>query len=154
LGVVLWWWAADLPRPSIIAALVVPVAVVVGYSRAFIGIHWLSEVLAGWLVATVAAAVVLAADRLVVPRLNLLPAARRGPVLAAGVVAVAVAVVVGTRGAPLSRPGPVNFSQGSLQESSTSRSSSRSSSRPWTRRRSSIRCRVTPRPCSVRAGRR
>jgi undecaprenyl-diphosphatase len=116
LGVVLWWWAADLPRPSIIAALVVPVAVVVGYSRAFIGIHWLSEVLAGWLVATVAAAVVLAADRLVVPRLNLLPAARRGPVLAAGIVAVAVAVLSVHAVHRFHDRGPVNFSQGSLQE--------------------------------------
>ena len=52
LGLVLWWWAAGLPRPSILAALVVPLAVLVGYSRAFLGIHGLSEVFAGWLVAT------------------------------------------------------------------------------------------------------
>ena len=116
LGVVLWWWAADLPRPSILAALVVPFAVLVGYSRAFIGIHWLSEVLAGWLVASVAAAAVLAADRLVVPRLNLLPAARRWPVLVAGGVAVAVAVVSVHAVRRFHDRGPSNFPPGSFQE--------------------------------------
>ena len=116
LGVVLWWWAADLPRPSILAALVVPFAVLVGYSRAFIGIHWLSEVLAGWLVATIAAAAVLATDRLVVPRLNLLPAARRWPVLVAGGVAVAVAVVSVHAVHRFHDRGPSNLPPGSFQE--------------------------------------
>src|SRR6185437_15513781 len=116
LGVVLWWWAAGLPRPSILAVLVVSFAVLVGYSRAFVGIHWLSEVLAGWLVATIAAAVVLAADRLVVPRLNLLPAARRGPVLVAGIVAVAVAVLSVHAVHRFHDRGPVNFQRDSFRE--------------------------------------
>src|SRR5207245_3710622 len=93
LGVVLWWWAAGLPRPSIVAAIVLPFAVLVGYSRAFLGIHWLSEVFAGWFVATAAAALVLAFDRVVVPRLALLAPARRWPVLVAGAVALVVAAV-------------------------------------------------------------
>ena len=45
LGMILWWWGAGLPRPSIVAGIVTPIAVLVGYSRAFLGIHWLSEVL-------------------------------------------------------------------------------------------------------------
>jgi undecaprenyl-diphosphatase len=93
LGIVLWWWAAGLPRPSILAAFLVPLAALMGYSRAFLGIHWLSEVLAGWLVALTAAAVVVAADRLVVPRLRLSDPARMIPVLVAGVLAVLVTVV-------------------------------------------------------------
>jgi undecaprenyl-diphosphatase len=93
LGAVLWWWAAGLPRPSIVAALLVPFAVLVGYSRAFLGIHVLSEVLAGWLVATLAGATVLALDRLIVPHLGLVPATRRWRVLAAGGVALVVTVV-------------------------------------------------------------
>jgi len=34
LGIVLWWWAAGLPRPSILAAFLVPLAAIMGYSRA------------------------------------------------------------------------------------------------------------------------
>jgi undecaprenyl-diphosphatase len=93
LGIVLWWWAAGLPRPSILAACLVPLAALMGYSRAFLGIHWLSEVLAGWVVALTAAAVVVAADRLVVPRLHVPAPGRMVPVLIAGVVAVVVTVV-------------------------------------------------------------
>jgi LssY-like putative type I secretion system component LssY/PAP2 superfamily protein len=93
LGLVLWWWAAGLPRPSILAAFLVPLAVLIGYSRAFLGIHWLSEVLAGWLVALTAASVVVVADRLVVPRLRVPDPARMVPVLVAGVAAVLVTVV-------------------------------------------------------------
>ena len=81
LGIVLWWWAAGLPRPSIVAAVLVPFAVLVGYSRAFLGIHWLSEVLS-----RVAAsrprsrAFVVVVDRLVVPRLPALPTGAGAPV--------------------------------------------------------------------------
>jgi undecaprenyl-diphosphatase len=93
LGIVLWWWAAGLPRPSILAAFLVPLAVMIGYSRAFLGIHWLSEVFAGWLVALTATAIVVAFDRLVVPRLRVPDPARMIPVLVVGVVAVLVTVV-------------------------------------------------------------
>ena len=68
LGMVLWWWGAGLPRPSLAAAVLVPFAVLVGYSRAFLGIHLLSEVLSGWLLAAAVAAFVVIVDRLVVPR--------------------------------------------------------------------------------------
>jgi membrane-associated phospholipid phosphatase len=93
LGLVLWWWAAGLPRPSVLAAFLVPLALLIGYSRAFLGIHWLSEVFAGWLVAFTAASVVVALDRLVVPRLRLGEPARMIPVLVAGLLAVLVTVV-------------------------------------------------------------
>jgi len=114
LGVVLWWWAADLPRPSILAVLVVPFAVLVGYSRAFLDLHVLSEVIAGWMVATIAAATVLAADRLVVPRLNLLPAARRGPVFVAGILAFAVTAVSVHSVHRFHDRGPENFPPGAF----------------------------------------
>jgi membrane-associated phospholipid phosphatase len=93
LGLVLWWWAAGLPRPSILAACLVPLAVLIGYSRAFLGIHWLSEVFAGWIVAVTAASAVVVVDRLVVPRLRLADPARMIPVLVVGVLAVLVTVV-------------------------------------------------------------
>jgi len=93
LGIVLWWWATGLPRPSILAALLVPLAALMGYSRAFLGIHRLSEVLAGWVVALTAAAIVMVVDRLVVPRLHVPAPARMVPVLVAGVIAVLVTVV-------------------------------------------------------------
>ena len=115
LGAVLWWWAADLPRPSIVAVVLVPFAVLVGYSRAFLGIHVLSEVFAGWLVATIAAATVLAADRLVVPRLNLLPAARRWPVLVAGGLALVVTVVSVHSVQRFHDRGPRNFGPGAFR---------------------------------------
>jgi undecaprenyl-diphosphatase len=93
LGIVLWWWAAGLPRPSILAAFLVPLAALIGYSRAFLGIHWLSEVFAGWMVAITAAAIVVVVDRVVVPRLRVPDPARVIPVLIVGVLAVLVTVV-------------------------------------------------------------
>jgi len=90
LGLVLWWWGAGLPRPSIVAAIIVPVATLTGYSRAFLGIHWMSEVLSGWVVAGVAASIVLVVDRLVVPRIGLRPPSRRWLVLLAFAVAIIV----------------------------------------------------------------
>jgi len=92
-GVVLWWWAADLPRPSIVAAVVLPLAALVGYSRAYLGLHFLSEILAGWCVALVAAAVVVVADRQLARRWTLPPPPKRWPLVAAGVAAVVLTVV-------------------------------------------------------------
>lgn len=43
LGFVLFWWAAGLARPSLVAAIVVPVGLLIGYSRAYLSIHWLSD---------------------------------------------------------------------------------------------------------------
>jgi membrane-associated phospholipid phosphatase len=90
LGLVLWWWGAGLPRPSIVAAIIVPVAALTGYSRAFLGIHWLSEVFSGWVLAAVAASIVVVVDRLVVPRIGLRPPSRRWLVLLAFAGAIAV----------------------------------------------------------------
>jgi membrane-associated phospholipid phosphatase len=90
LGMILWWWGAGLPRPSIVAGIVTPIAVLVGYSRAFLGIHWLSEVLSGWVVAMVAAAIVLGADRLITPKLSTTGPKRRWLVVVAAVAALAV----------------------------------------------------------------
>ena len=92
-GMVLWWWAAGLPRPSIVAAIVFPFAVLVGYSRAYLGIHLLSDVLAGWLVATIAAAIVVVADRLLAGRLPNRARPRPWRVMTAGAVAILLTVV-------------------------------------------------------------
>src|SRR3984957_6367361 len=92
-GIVMWWWAAGLPRPALVAAFVVPVAVLVGYSRAFVGIHLLSEVLAGWGVAVLAGAVVLAGDRLLAPRIKLPTPSKRWPLVATVVVVLVLFAV-------------------------------------------------------------
>ena len=94
LGFVLWWWAAELPRPSLAAAIVVPVGLLIGYSRAYLSIHWLSDVLAGWLVAAVAAAITFGVDRLLAHRRSSRSAARPGPLLVtSGVATIVVAVI-------------------------------------------------------------
>lgn len=90
LGMVLWWWGAGLPRPSIVAAVVVPVATLTGYSRAFLGIHLLSEVLSGWAVAALAASLVLVADRVISPRLAVRGPSRPWLVIVAAVVALGI----------------------------------------------------------------
>jgi membrane-associated phospholipid phosphatase len=92
-GIVLWWWAAGLPRASVVAAIVFPFAVLVGYSRAFLDIHLLSDVLAGWLVAVIAAAIVVIADRLLSGHLAIPGPPGRWRVIAAGVAAVSLACV-------------------------------------------------------------
>jgi membrane-associated phospholipid phosphatase len=89
LGMVLWWWGAGLPRPSLVAAVAVPVATLTGYSRAFLGIHLLSEVLSGWVVAMLSASVVLVADRLIRPRLPVHGPRRPWLVVVAAVAALA-----------------------------------------------------------------
>jgi membrane-associated phospholipid phosphatase len=92
-GVVAWWWAAGLPRPSIVAAIVFPLAALVGYSRAYLGLHFLSEILAGWCVAAIAAAVVVVVDRRLATRWTLPTPPKRWPLVAACVAAVVLTVV-------------------------------------------------------------
>jgi undecaprenyl-diphosphatase len=90
LGMVLWWWGAGLPRPSLVAAVVVPIAALTGYSRAFLGIHLLSEVLSGWVVAALSASVVLVADRVIRPRIRVHGPSRPWLVILAAVGALVV----------------------------------------------------------------
>lgn len=90
-GVLLWWHAARRRRPSLVAAVVVPLALLIGFSRAYLSIHWTSDVAAGWLCATVAVGVVLAADRATASRW---PARNpRHPCAFAGAATVAVIAV-------------------------------------------------------------
>ncbi len=70
LGVVLWWWACRPRRLALVAAVTVPLGLLIGYSRAYLSIHWLSDVAAGWLVAILAAAIVVFVDRVVATRLH------------------------------------------------------------------------------------
>lgn len=59
LGVVVAWRAAGHRHWRALAALVVPVGMLIGYSRAYLGVHWASDVVGGWLVAILASAVVV-----------------------------------------------------------------------------------------------
>jgi hypothetical protein len=73
---------------------VVPLALLIGYSRAYLSIHWLSDVLAGWLVAAAAAAITFGIDRVAAARRPAPPAPSRRPPLALAIIAVTVAAVV------------------------------------------------------------
>lgn len=73
LGVCLLIWRGGTRHWAMVAAVVVPTGLLVGYSRAYLTIHWLSDVVAGWLVAILAAAVavvvdIIAGDRVPPPR--------------------------------------------------------------------------------------
>jgi undecaprenyl-diphosphatase len=98
-GVLLGWWAAGLPRPSLVAAAVIPLALLIGYSRAYLSIHWLSDVIAGWVVATVAAAITFGIDRAIAARRSSPPAPpRRGSLVLAGVAATLAATMFAVTG--------------------------------------------------------
>jgi len=92
-GVIMWWWAAGLPRPTIVAAVVLPLAALVGYSRAYLGLHFLSEILSGWCVGAIAAAVVVIVDRWLAGRITVAAPPKRWPLVAAGVAAVVLTAV-------------------------------------------------------------
>ena len=98
LGFVLWWWASRLPRPFIAAATVVPFGLLIGYSRAYLSIHWMSDVFAGWLVASIAAAMTFGADRVITSRQAPRSPSRRSPLLLTVTAATLVIVVVAITG--------------------------------------------------------
>ncbi len=111
-GVVLWWWSAGRRRPSLVAAVVVPLALLIGFSRAYLSIHWLSDVLAGWLCASVAAAVSFDVDQLLAHRraVRVRPHSPAMPIAAvAAVLVVAVVAATGNHHFPTSSPPPAPF---------------------------------------------
>lgn len=62
LAVVIAWHAAGRSRWPLVAAFVIPVGVLIGYSRAYLSVHWASDVVGGWLVATTATGLVMVLD--------------------------------------------------------------------------------------------
>lgn len=89
LGLCLFVWHVDRRRWSTVAMFVVPWALLVGYSRAYLTVHWASDVVAGWLVAIMAAAIIATIDlSLHRPR----QAVRPGP-LYAGLATGAIAIL-------------------------------------------------------------
>jgi len=109
-GFVLWWWASGRKRSSLVAAIAIPVGLLIGYSRAYLSIHWLSDVAAGWLVATLAAALTLTIDRLIANRHRRARSeslTRRRPILSATasvVLAASVLAVSGRHNFPVHAP--------------------------------------------------
>ncbi len=91
LGICLLVWHLDRRRWTTVALVAVPWALLVGYSRAYLTVHWASDVVAGWLVAIVATATVAAVDLSLRHRQQ--QAVRTGT-LYGGVAAGAVAIMV------------------------------------------------------------
>jgi len=105
LAVAVAWWAAGRRRWPVLAAVVVPVGMLIGYSRAYLVVHWASDVVSGWLVAVTVTALVLAVDDLVVPENPPPNDSRVGRRLAAaGMVGVVVFSAAGFRGHAVQLP--------------------------------------------------
>ncbi len=99
LAVVVAWHVAGRRRWALMAAVVVPVGMLVGYSRGYLVVHWSSDVLAGWLVAVAVTWLVLAIDDIAGPSARRTPDERyRRWFTAAGVVAIAIFGVAGFLG--------------------------------------------------------
>ncbi len=101
LGVVLWWWAGRRRRLARVAAITVPIGLLIGYSRAYLSIHWLSDVAAGLLVAILATALVVFVDRRVATRIrstNKAPRHRPTPIYVVSLLTVITAAVLAVTG--------------------------------------------------------
>ncbi len=99
LAVVVAWHVAGRRGWALMAAALVPVGMLIGYSRAYLVVHWSSDVLSGWLVAVTVTSLVLALDDIVGPSARRVPDERyRRWLTAAGVVAVVVFSVAGLLG--------------------------------------------------------
>ncbi len=95
LGVCLFAWRAGVHRWAVVAGAVVPLGLLIGYSRAYLTVHWLSDVVSGWLVAILAAGVVVALDITVGARLAPAHDVRQTPLRIGAALAVALAVTSG-----------------------------------------------------------
>jgi len=105
LAVVVAWWAAGRRHWPVLAAVVVPVGMLIGYSRAYLVVHWASDVVGGWLVAVTVTALALAVDDLVVSERPPPRDWRVGRWLAAaGLIGVVVFSVAGFRGRTVQLP--------------------------------------------------
>jgi hypothetical protein len=62
LGLTYVWWRLGRRHWYIVAAITVPVGLLVGYSRAALTVHWATDVLGGWLVAIIAFGLVASID--------------------------------------------------------------------------------------------
>lgn len=62
LGICFLAWRTQVRRWPLVAAAVLPIGVLIGYSRAYLTVHWLTDVVAGWLVAALAAGLVATVD--------------------------------------------------------------------------------------------
>lgn len=62
LAVVAAWRALGRTRWPILAGFLIPIGLLIGYSRAYLTVHWASDVVGGWLVALLVTSVVLVAD--------------------------------------------------------------------------------------------
>ncbi|MEO7803766.1 MAG: LssY C-terminal domain-containing protein [Actinomycetota bacterium] len=102
-GILVVAWKTGVRRLSLVAAGVLPLGFLVGYSRAYLNIHWISDVAAGWLIAIISATTVLAID-LWLNAKNRPQPSRRWPLVAAAIVMVGVAVFSGINGSRIGFP--------------------------------------------------
>lgn len=100
IGLVTAWRAAGYRRWKLAAAVLLPIGMLVGYSRAYLTVHWASDVLGGWGVAVFAGSLVMAADTYI-NRRDVDPSSKSPALLGASALAIGVfvvAAVVGSSG--------------------------------------------------------